>query len=364
MGAPHSKGLELENALEGYFKALGYSVKRNVRLRGRSGAVHEIDILVRGVRGGRSFTLLVEAKAHSKPVSKEWVMKLAAIVRDVGADRGLLVASSGFTPGAMSVARHLGVELWDGEEFKRRVLSLEEGVEEAKYVLLRVDRRRVLRIVNAEASRRFLLLPDERLVDLKLLYYPLWLVRFRRRLTERRGLIVKRTVVKFEPFEALFDGLTGDFMSIGRRGLSRVFPRVSVEEAGVLGSLLDGDGDIHGEILLKLSEKGFVGPRDGGFLPSRRFLLYSPGKLNKVMGARVEMGVEVPHELTPSEVEEVAKSIWGATSATSVKLYYPIYIATLMDRRGTIRYVGVDGFSGARRDELALRAVTKHMPHP
>lgn len=65
---------------------------------------HDVDVLVRGSYVGFDITWVVECKAWQSRIPKEKVLALRQIVDDVGADRGFLMAESGYQSGALEAA--------------------------------------------------------------------------------------------------------------------------------------------------------------------------------------------------------------------------------------------------------------------
>jgi len=111
------KGYLFEDVVAEYFYRKGYSVLRNVRLRGLSGALHEIDILVEK----EGMKAVVEVKNYSKPVRKEWIMKIHEVAKDLGIGKAYLVSASGFTEGAERTARMLEVEILSLQDLEREL---------------------------------------------------------------------------------------------------------------------------------------------------------------------------------------------------------------------------------------------------
>ena len=72
---------------------------------------HDIDVVVRSHHAGFDITWLVECKHWKTPVSKLHVLALREVVTDVGADRGILLAESGFQSGALEAASLTNVQL-------------------------------------------------------------------------------------------------------------------------------------------------------------------------------------------------------------------------------------------------------------
>lgn len=75
----------------------------DVRLKGVR-TQHDIDVVLRSHHAGFDVLWLVECKHWQAPVSKLHVLALREIVADTGADRGILLAESGFQSGALEAA--------------------------------------------------------------------------------------------------------------------------------------------------------------------------------------------------------------------------------------------------------------------
>ena len=100
MATPLDRGIAFELQLHALFEAHGYRALHDVRLAGRSGAEHQVDVYAELVTPLQVIRVIVEAKAHEQPVDKDALLKLQQIVDDLGADRGVLATTSGFTSGA------------------------------------------------------------------------------------------------------------------------------------------------------------------------------------------------------------------------------------------------------------------------
>lgn len=104
-----------------YFRLNGYQAETNVRLEGKSGAVHEIDVLAKRVDGITAFTVAVECKAWASPIEKDVVSKLSMIIADLGLNKGIIVSLDGWRTGAEKSALQEGIELWGPEELSQRL---------------------------------------------------------------------------------------------------------------------------------------------------------------------------------------------------------------------------------------------------
>jgi hypothetical protein len=159
----------MEDLVEEMLRLRGFRYERNIRLRGRSGSLHEVDFLVYTSKG----PVVYEVKNLEKPVPKEVVIKTYEIARDVGASGAVVVSSSGFTESAVKVARSLGVELLDLEG----LLELVEASRfhgNAIYLERRLDSEKARRLAEKMLKRKLVFLKVERLVGFKCVYTPFY----------------------------------------------------------------------------------------------------------------------------------------------------------------------------------------------
>ncbi len=171
----YEKGKELEDLVEYYLKLSGKRFERNLRIRGFSGALHEVDFLVY-LRDGRKE--VIEVKNMDKPVNKDVVMKVAEVANDVGAFKGVIVSSSGFTKGAIYMAKVLNVSLMDSEEIIRSIKILTES---KTFLSIKpaysLDEAR--RYAKKFLKRRFLLFNKENVGEVNCIFVPFYLVSLR-----------------------------------------------------------------------------------------------------------------------------------------------------------------------------------------
>lgn len=93
-----------------FFRILGLDAETNQPVEGVRG-VHAIDVLVTGKLAGMDIQWLVECKQWRTRVKKSAVLAHQAIVADVGADRGFVMAEAGYQSGALRVARQSNTQL-------------------------------------------------------------------------------------------------------------------------------------------------------------------------------------------------------------------------------------------------------------
>ncbi|MFL6119862.1 restriction endonuclease [Actinophytocola sp.] len=110
-------GRELELLAERIFRELegrNAVVKHDDSIRGHlSGVDRQIDVSIKWQDDtGTSRLVVVEVRDWDRPADITHLDKLASVVRDTKADRGVLVCNGGFTKPTRRYARNLGIELY------------------------------------------------------------------------------------------------------------------------------------------------------------------------------------------------------------------------------------------------------------
>ncbi|MBQ8830207.1 MAG: restriction endonuclease [Oscillospiraceae bacterium] len=101
--------LDYENKECGYQKI---EVKHNVKLKGKSGVLHQIDVYWAFTLGGVKYETLVEAKDWKNQVKMEQINSFKSELDDIpGFPKGVYVSRSGFQSGAITTAEHHGIKL-------------------------------------------------------------------------------------------------------------------------------------------------------------------------------------------------------------------------------------------------------------
>ena len=209
------KGKTLEDLAEYYFSLRGFTYTRNARVRGASGAVHEVDILLRTAKGN----IVVEVKNHSRPLPKEVVMKAFEVARDIGAHGAVVVSASGFTEGAKRVAFSLGVELLTLDDILSYIEAAEAGGN-AIFLAQRLTREGLEVEARRRARRRLLLIPVESPEWLGCIYAPMYYL-------EGRILLGGRDP-RFLDVDTAFSAVTGLPLALRQGRLAEVAQRSSL----------------------------------------------------------------------------------------------------------------------------------------
>jgi hypothetical protein len=93
-----------------FFRNLGYDASTDLSVEGVR-AMHDLDVGVSFTAAGQSVMWVIECKLWKRAVPKERVLTLDGVVRDVGADRGILVAENGYQVGAIRAAEKANITL-------------------------------------------------------------------------------------------------------------------------------------------------------------------------------------------------------------------------------------------------------------
>jgi len=216
----YGKWLELEKLVAKIFSVKGYFVKHNVKLTGRSGVKHQIDIYAEYRAPLHTSRIIIECKAYDEPVSKDTVMKLIQEVEDLGADKGILITTSYFTPDAVSTAKGHNIDLWNG--VKLRELLSEIKIEETEkistpknifYVKPAVSIQKAIEVVD-DMLTGFLGHKKGLIEASTIIFYPFYeLDVINAKIHETKGFLIKTTEEKIVDITILIDAVTGALCS-------------------------------------------------------------------------------------------------------------------------------------------------------
>jgi len=109
-------GEKLEEAVEQIFRAQGFETERRKRIRGKSGAINEIDIYAK--KGRR--VIAVECKNLSMPVSVSQVRDFSQKLDDLDIAKGYFASNTEFSSGARQFAMHKNITLWTKENLMEK----------------------------------------------------------------------------------------------------------------------------------------------------------------------------------------------------------------------------------------------------
>jgi len=128
------KGRSLEKLVAFFEKTLGpqgIKVKSPDYIRGRiSKSLREIDISLRSHIGSSEILVIIECRDRKGTEDVTWIEQLASKRKDVGAHKAVAVSSTGFSSGAINMAKVKDIELRTLEEIDPNEILLWFGFKE------------------------------------------------------------------------------------------------------------------------------------------------------------------------------------------------------------------------------------------
>jgi hypothetical protein len=119
---------EYQTEVAEFFRSIGLNASIEQKVAGARG-IHNIDVWVTFKRYGFEIKWVVECKFWKSTIPKEKILALHQIVQDVGADRGILLAESGFQAGAIIATKNTSITLTSLDEIRsnanEEIISLE-----------------------------------------------------------------------------------------------------------------------------------------------------------------------------------------------------------------------------------------------
>ncbi len=86
-------------------------VKHNIKLLGKSGCNHQIDVYWEFILAGETHRVAIECKNYTKEVSIAKVRDFFGVIYDIGNIKGIFVTKKGFQSGAKRFAEYYGIRL-------------------------------------------------------------------------------------------------------------------------------------------------------------------------------------------------------------------------------------------------------------
>lgn len=113
-----NENLEYEFLVQDIFQTLAnendsntINVKHNVKMAGRSGQKHQIDVYYEFSFMGQIHKVVIECKNYSNPVSIGKLSNFHGVLSDIGDVKGIFVSKNGFQKGAIDFARFYNITL-------------------------------------------------------------------------------------------------------------------------------------------------------------------------------------------------------------------------------------------------------------
>lgn len=92
------------------------NVQHNIKMEGRSGCKHQIDVYWEYEKDGARHRVVIECKNYSNHVPKEKVCAFQGVLSDLDGVEGIMVSKKGFQSGAKQYAKEYGISLHEVRE--------------------------------------------------------------------------------------------------------------------------------------------------------------------------------------------------------------------------------------------------------
>jgi len=400
----YERGLALELKLCELFKNKGYKITHNTNRQGRSGAEHKIDILAEYICPLHTSKLVIEAKSYDSPIDKDRIMKLIQIVDDIGADRGIIVTTSYFTPSAIMTAEDRNIELWDRGHLVKllgeiEIAAVKKGLPEKIEILEHIVRPRLTHSSAMEIIESILEKRArggafgrgkiiEQLEAVSSRYHPYYEAEVQVKISEiqKTGLISKKIVEKITTLPLSADAVTGELVTLDKNGISYPY--------GYLGSLnedeikalktavrrgnrlfidhtiLMGIGYSDGKsrkIVNSLSGKGivtkvygyrmaYVGANVNVQFPYDPRLLKSISSVHAIEKSTGKISKTLPPAKDASAVIKALENYWTDVHVKKIDVvYYPYFVYVLTAEDGSKRVETLDAITGVLNESFGKR---------
>ena len=105
-------------------------IEHNVKIKGRSGQFHQIDIYWEFLVAGVMHRVAVECKDYTSSVSIGKLRDFFGVLEDIGNIAGIFVTKQGYQSGAIDYARHKGISLKTVQEPTEEDINSHQGIKE------------------------------------------------------------------------------------------------------------------------------------------------------------------------------------------------------------------------------------------
>jgi len=389
------KGTGFELKLAELFEKNGYRVTHDIKMTGKSGTTHQIDVLAEYKAPLHTSTVIIEAKAYKSNIDKDIIMKLIQIQQDLSADRAILATTSDFTPGALTTAeQYNNLELWDGEKIasflgKMQLMDTGDVMQESKPIAKKmvtalVSSEQITQYANETVQKRskggFMGKGKilENVAGIKKFLYPYYDVDMEAKIRKQEKTGWRSTEESTETITSRtgVDAVTGAIIHLNTEGVDYFFSYLSEldeEEIRLLRyvakiksfekrnlSALGWSAGKIGKIVNSLSGKGVL--QQINARPATYGKIYQYPSDPSVFQSIMEEHQVIPFdtndkaiepEISFASIETAFSRYWDGFDVKSFDVvYYPYYVIAYGKKDGTKRIEVIDGMNGKRQEYL------------
>jgi hypothetical protein len=389
------KGTGFELKIVELFEKNGYRVTHDIKMKGKSGTTHQIDVLAEFKSPLHTSIIIIEAKSYQSNIDKDIIMKLIQIQQDLSADRAILATTSDFTPGALTTAdQYNNLELWDGEKIasflgKMQLMDTGDVMQESKptakkMVTALVSSEQITQYANETIEKRskggFMGKGKiiENVVGVKKFLYPYYDVDMdaKIRKEEKTGWRSTEESIQTISSRTGVDAVTGALIHLDTKGvdyffsylskldeeeirLLRYVAKIKLFEKRNLSALGWSAGKI-GKIVNSLCGKGVLQQTNARPATYGKVYQYplDPSDFQSIMEEYQVITFDsddktIEPEISPASIETAFSRYWDGCKINSIDVvYYPYYAIAYGKEDGTKRIEVIDGMNGNRQEYL------------
>ena len=387
------KGIRFELKIAELFEKNGYHVTHDIKMEGKSGTTHQIDVLAEYKSPLHTSTVIIEAKSYKSNIDKDIIMKLIQIQQDLSVDRAILATTSDFTTGALTTAdQYNNLELWNGEKIafylgKIQLMDTGDVMEESQ----QITQNMVAEVLSFDHATNYAHEAIEKrakggfmgkgkilenLIGVKKFLYPYYDVHMdaKIRKVEKIGWHSTEESIQTISSRTSVDAVTGAIVSLTPTGVNYSYSYLSElddEEIRLLRYVADveyfekrslsalgwSDGKI-GKIVNSLSGKGVLVQtvaRPATFssvynFPSDPSMFQSIIEEHKIILLSSEYTILNP-KVSQASVINAFNNYWDGCNVNSIDVvYYPYYAIGFGKENNTKRIEVLDGMVGYRQE--------------
>ncbi len=119
-------------------KLNNFTIKHNQKIQAEDGT-YQIDVIAEYTALGAKNTVLIECKKYSNSVKRDIVTTLQAKLQSLGAQKGIIISTSGFQTGAVQYAEKHGIALWQVFDNYIKHISASANNQMSDYMKLQLE---------------------------------------------------------------------------------------------------------------------------------------------------------------------------------------------------------------------------------
>jgi hypothetical protein len=313
----YALGVKLEQMVEQILSRRGFETSRRERLKGVTGAIHEIDIIAK--RSGKVIAIECKNYGESRTVGIEDIRNFNAKIQDLqGINRAMFVTNVEFSKGVLEYASQNNIELWNGEKLQHDFYLLNLGRLDGKEeVLIGTSLPNI--VEYEEATKLSLLNPEVLNVSKAVLNFKPYYM-FSYELNMKKGFLGRQII--HEKGEIIVDGITKKIISQNDLNSIRRIPEIFLSKYEKQDDMNDFLNNIEYEFILQDLES--IKPQD-----EYKILRTSEYAINKL---DAKISINSAERIAKEHLMQENKAKYDEIKIKPLLLYIPKWLVTISSK--------------------------------